>query len=68
LIPVAVVGAYEVMPKGTPFPKPRPIVVVVGPHMEAELVSQLTDDELLVELEKRLRACDQRGRELVGLA
>jgi hypothetical protein len=43
-------------------------VVVVGPHMDAELVSQLTDDELLVELEKRLRACDQRGRELVGLA
>ena len=68
LIPVAVVGAYEVMPKGTNWPKPRPIVVVIGPHIEPDIVSQLTDDELLVEIGKRLSACDQRGRELVGLA
>jgi 1-acyl-sn-glycerol-3-phosphate acyltransferase len=67
LIPVAVVGAFEVIPRGTKIPKLLPIAVVFGPMIEPELVSQLDDDQLMAELKARLEECDRQGRVMIGL-
>ncbi len=66
LLPVAIVGAFDVIPRGTKIPKRHPIAVVYGPVIDAEQVSSLSDDELIQEVSLRLRDSHRRGCELIG--
>jgi 1-acyl-sn-glycerol-3-phosphate acyltransferase len=65
LMPIAVVGAYDCLPKGTKIPTRSPIAVVFGapiPHAE---YMPLTDTEILILLGERLKELHLRGKELV---
>lgn len=65
LVPVAVVGAFECMPKGAKWIYPKPIAVVFGKPISAEEYLQLTDEELLIRVEKSLSDLNQHGRDLI---
>ncbi len=66
LIPVGLDGAYHAWPRTAKWPKLDRISVVIGkPILPAEM-ELLTDDELAAELERRIRACHARARELRG--
>jgi 1-acyl-sn-glycerol-3-phosphate acyltransferase len=64
LIPVAVVGAYDCLPKGARFPTRQPIAVVVGEPLPASAYKEMTDAELLDALGQRLIALHERGKQL----
>jgi len=65
IIPIAIVGAYDCLPKGEKLPARKPIAVVVGEPMLAESYMSMTDAVLMEELNQRLRKLHARGRELV---
>jgi len=65
LVPVAVVGAFECMPKGAKWIYPKPIAVVFGKPISAEEYLQLSDEELLIRVEKSLSDLNQHGRDLI---
>ncbi|XZE43257.1 lysophospholipid acyltransferase family protein [Pirellulaceae bacterium SH467] len=64
LVPVAVVGAYDCLPRGTKLPTRRPIAVVFGEPIPSVLYMSWDDTQLLAELTARLLALDERGRQL----
>jgi 1-acyl-sn-glycerol-3-phosphate acyltransferase len=57
LVPVAIDGAYQCWPPSRSFPWPHPVAIVVGKPIVAEEFEQMTDEELLAELETRIQAC-----------
>lgn len=57
LVPVAITGAYEALPRTSSFPIRYPIRMAVGEKLEAELVASLSDDEVLKILSERLHEC-----------
>ncbi len=65
LVPVAVVGAFECMPKGSKWIFPKPIAVVFGKPISAQEYLQMTDEELLMRVEKTLSDLNQHGRDLI---
>lgn len=64
LIPVGLDGAYHAWPRSAWFPRPGRIAVSVGQPICAEEVARLSDEELLVLLEQRLRDCHAAARHL----
>ncbi|MEQ1827942.1 MAG: lysophospholipid acyltransferase family protein [Pirellula sp.] len=64
LIPIAVVGAYDCLPKGAKLPTRMPIAVVVGSPIPSAVYLPLTDNEILSELNLRLQMLHERGKEL----
>jgi 1-acyl-sn-glycerol-3-phosphate acyltransferase len=67
LIPMAVVGAYDCWPRGQRLPNRHPTAVVIGEPIGAEQVAQLSDEQLLSELTRRLACCHRRGHQLLPL-
>ncbi|MFY8199066.1 MAG: lysophospholipid acyltransferase family protein [Pirellula staleyi] len=65
IVPIAIVGAYDCLPKGEKLPTRKPIAVVVGEPMLADTYMSMTDTALMEELNQRLRKLHTRGRELV---
>ncbi len=66
LIPVAVVGAYSILPKGCLWPQRQPLAVVFGrPILPAE-IKLLDDSALSTRLHKELSACKATGDRLLG--
>lgn len=63
LLPMVVEGAYESWPKGQAVPVPRVIQVEIGPPILAEAIAGMSDDEVLAELDRRLRECHRLARE-----
>ena len=57
LIPVAIVGAFEAMPRGRLLPRLLPIHVTVGRPISADEVRELDDEHLLRLVAERLDAC-----------
>ena len=57
IIPVALDGAYQAWPKGRRYPRVSQVQVAVGPAITVEEVVQLTDDELVAEVSRRLAKC-----------
>jgi 1-acyl-sn-glycerol-3-phosphate acyltransferase len=48
IVPAAINGAYEAMPRGKVFPRPRATVALAfGPAISPDEISQLSDDELV---------------------
>lgn len=66
IVPVAIEGAYDAWPKGKPFPIPAHIAVTVGDPITPEEIRALDEQGLLIELERRIRACHARSCHLVG--
>jgi 1-acyl-sn-glycerol-3-phosphate acyltransferase len=58
IVPAAVEGAYDVWPRTRKFPKLwGRIHVLYGKPMTPEEISQYDEEELIAELERRVRAC-----------
>jgi 1-acyl-sn-glycerol-3-phosphate acyltransferase len=55
ILPVAINGAYDAMPRSSKFPRPSAIQVRFGEPLLVEQYESLTDDELLGETESRIR-------------
>jgi 1-acyl-sn-glycerol-3-phosphate acyltransferase len=64
LIPVGLDGAYQAWPRTSKFPRSGRIAVVIGEPITAEQMSELSDEQLLGELERRIRACHAQAREM----
>jgi 1-acyl-sn-glycerol-3-phosphate acyltransferase len=64
LIPIAIAGAYECVPKGSKLIRIRPIAVCVGPPLESETYDALSDAELLAEVTSRMHRLYARATEL----
>lgn len=63
LLPVVVEGAFESWPKGQAVPMPKVIQVEIGQAITAEEIESSTEQEIMAELDRRLRACHQLARE-----
>ncbi|MBM3964456.1 MAG: 1-acyl-sn-glycerol-3-phosphate acyltransferase [Planctomycetes bacterium] len=64
LVPIAVVGAYECMPKGAKWLIPHPTAVVFGKPILANEYQELSDEELLARLSVSLHQLHARGSQL----
>jgi len=62
LIPVGFDGAFAAWPRGQRMFKPTRISIVWGKPLLPEKYEGMTDDELLAELERRIRACFEFAR------
>ncbi len=62
LLPVAIDGAYQAWPRSAAWPRLSRIRVQVGPPIETELIEQLSDKQLIAELDRRLHECLQQAR------
>ena len=67
LMPIAVVGAYDCLPKGTKLPTRRPIAVVFGPSIPSSVYLPMSDAEIIDLLSQRLHLLHARGKELVAV-
>ena len=61
LIPVGVAGAFEAWPRKAKLPRPAPIRIVIGQPITPEEFEAWTDDQLVAELEQRIRDCHSRA-------
>jgi 1-acyl-sn-glycerol-3-phosphate acyltransferase len=66
LMPIAIVGAYDCLPKGTKLPTRKPIAVVFGEPIPSSVYLPMSDTEMIEMLSTRLKQLHQRGKELVG--
>ncbi len=57
LIPVAITGAFEALPRGGRIPFRYPLRVAVGPAITAEQVAALDDERLMQLVSERLGVC-----------
>ncbi len=66
LIPVGIDGAYQAWPRHAKLPRLGRISIVMGVPISPEEVSQMTDEELVIELERRIKKCHQDARAMCG--
>jgi 1-acyl-sn-glycerol-3-phosphate acyltransferase len=66
LIPIAIVGAFDCLPRGTKLPIRKPIAVVVGEPISSTFYATLSDKELIEEVSRRLNALHLQARKLIG--
>ena len=64
LIPVGMDGAYQAWPRTAPLPLPGKLAVVIGRPISPEEVDGLTDEALVAELDRRMRACHLEARRI----
>ncbi|MGD9722212.1 MAG: lysophospholipid acyltransferase family protein [Pirellulales bacterium] len=62
LVPVALDGAFDAWPRTRALPRPAIVHVRWGDPIEPALVAKLSDDELVAEVERRIRACHAAAR------
>jgi 1-acyl-sn-glycerol-3-phosphate acyltransferase len=65
LIPIAIVGAYECLPKGAKLPTRMPVAIMVGEPVQASSYMPWSDAEILHELNLRLKMLHRRGTEFL---
>lgn len=66
LVPVGLDGAYDAWPRRSPLPRGGRLAVVIGRPITAAEVAQLSDEELVAELSRRMAACLLEARRLRG--
>jgi len=64
LVPVGLDGAYQAWPRTSPLPRLGRIAVVVGEPIGPAQVAELSDGDLVAELERRILACHSQARQL----
>ncbi len=57
LLPLAIEGAYEAWPRRRSLPGLSQIQIQFGPPISIDEVKQLSDSELIAEVERRIRRC-----------
>lgn len=62
IVPAAVDGAHLAWPRDRRLPRLTRIQVEFGEALSADEIARLTDDELLVEVERRIRECHAAAR------
>lgn len=62
LVPIAIAGAFEALPKTGWFPLPRPIHVVIGEPICYEHYEDLTDQQMADRLFQRMKTCLDEAR------
>ena len=64
LIPVGLDGAYQAWPRTSFFPRLGRLAVVIGRPIAPEEIETMSDETLIEELEKRIRACHLEARRM----
>jgi len=62
LLPVGLDGAYDAWPRESRLPRLAKIQVWIGDPIMPEMIADLSDDELVQELERRIRKCHAQAR------
>lgn len=65
LVPVAIVGAYDALPKGSKVPLRHPLRLQVGRPIENSEIATLDEEATLQLVTNRLRECDQLARKSI---
>lgn len=65
LLPIAIVGAYDCLPKGSKLPTRRPIAVVFGAPIPSSVYLPMSDAEIIQAVSAQLHKLHARGKELV---
>jgi len=66
LVPVGLDGAYQVWPRTSKFPRLGRVAVMIGQPIGVEQIAAMNDEQLLEELERRIRACHETARSARG--
>ena len=64
LVPIAITGAYEALPRTSSFPRRFPIHMAIGQKIDADMVASLTDEEVLRILSDRMHECYRQANTL----
>jgi 1-acyl-sn-glycerol-3-phosphate acyltransferase len=64
LVPVGLDGAFQAWPRTSPFPRSGRIAVVIGEPIATAQIAELSDDDLLAELEQRILTSHSLARQL----
>jgi 1-acyl-sn-glycerol-3-phosphate acyltransferase len=64
LVPVAIDGAFDAWPRTRRFPRRATIQIQFGQPLRPEDIADLSDRELVAEVERRIRACHEQARSL----
>ena len=64
LVPVAVDGAFQVWPRTAKLPRMGRMAVVIGEAISVEMMTQMSDDEIVAELSQRIKSCHATARAL----
>jgi 1-acyl-sn-glycerol-3-phosphate acyltransferase len=64
LVPVGLDGAYQAWPRSAIVPRLGRLAVVVGPPITPDEVAELSDEDLLAELEQRILTCHGQARQM----
>jgi 1-acyl-sn-glycerol-3-phosphate acyltransferase len=62
LIPVGLDGAFDAWPRNGTWPRLEPIHVCIGQPLTAHQIAQWTDEQVIAELERRIRQLHQQAR------
>jgi 1-acyl-sn-glycerol-3-phosphate acyltransferase len=66
LLPVAIVGAYRILPRGSKFPSRERLAVIFGPAIQPSEVAAMSDQDLTDRLAKELGVCKEKGQDLLS--
>jgi len=62
LLPVALDGAFDAWPRKAMLPRPSVVRVCIGEPISPESAAAMNDEQLLAEVESRIRACHAEAR------
>jgi 1-acyl-sn-glycerol-3-phosphate acyltransferase len=62
LVPLALDGPFEAWPRHRLIPRPAVIHVEFGPPLTPEEITSLSDEQLVAEVEHRIRECHAKAR------
>ena len=62
LLPVGIDGAYQAWPRNAHLPRPSRIVLQFGQPLSPDYLDSLSNEELLIELDRSMNECHQRAR------
>lgn len=63
VLPIGIDGAHRAWPRGALFPRLAAVRVVVGEPLTADQIRKLDDQQLLAEVDRRMRACHAAARD-----
>jgi 1-acyl-sn-glycerol-3-phosphate acyltransferase len=63
LVPIGIDGAFQAWPRTRPLPSLERIHIVIGEPLGPAEIAGMSDEELVAELERRIRACHASARE-----
>lgn len=64
LVPVGLDGAFQAWPRTSKLPRLGRLAVVIGEPMSVEMIADLTDEQIVTELGKRIQDCHAKARAL----